>query len=240
MENVTSEQIDTLVEFQKKETEIAGIKVFLNNSPEKLDVFDEKINEFQQALEEKELDFKKMKKKYRENESDVQVNLEKIKKKDIQLMSIKSNKDYQALLTAIEDLKTQNSGLEDEMIEFLDVLDDNEAALSKERAEFSLIKDQILTEKNELEQKCENERKKLSDLNSDLNKISEKVAPDLMKRYNSIREKIKGVAIAAAKNSVCQACYINIPPQMYNELYKSDTLNFCPNCQRIIYVKNES
>jgi uncharacterized protein len=28
---------------------------------------------------------------------------------------------------------------------------------------------------------------------------------------------------------------MNIPPQMYNELQRSDILMFCPHCQRIVY-----
>ncbi|MEE9535799.1 MAG: C4-type zinc ribbon domain-containing protein, partial [Desulfobacterales bacterium] len=35
--------------------------------------------------------------------------------------------------------------------------------------------------------------------------------------------------------AVCQGCNVNIPPQLYNELQRFDTLMFCPHCQRIIY-----
>jgi uncharacterized protein len=38
-------------------------------------------------------------------------------------------------------------------------------------------------------------------------------------------------------DAVCNGCNVNLPPQLYNELQRSDTLRYCPNCQRIIYWK---
>ncbi len=238
MENVTIDQIEMMVELQKDETAISRIKEYFKEVPAMFDAFDGKLIEFENEQKEKENVFKEMKKKYRDNEAEVQMNLEKGKKKDIQLMSIKSNKEYQAILNEIEDIKTRNSKLEDEMIEFLDILEEKEKNLSKEKAEFSLIKEQIFSEKKLLEEECEKKRKELAVLEENWKKNSEKIEPELLKRYNAIRERIGGAAIAAAKNAVCQACFMNIPPQMYNELYKYETLRFCPNCHRIIYVMN--
>jgi predicted nucleic acid-binding Zn-ribbon protein len=47
-----------------------------------------------------------------------------------------------------------------------------------------------------------------------------------------------GIAISQVVNATCSGCNMNIPPQMYNELQKRDSLKFCPNCERIIYWKN--
>jgi predicted nucleic acid-binding Zn-ribbon protein len=33
---------------------------------------------------------------------------------------------------------------------------------------------------------------------------------------------------------------MNIPPQMYNELHRFDSLKNCPHCQRIIYWLNQN
>ncbi|RLB78229.1 MAG: hypothetical protein DRH24_14815, partial [Deltaproteobacteria bacterium] len=39
------------------------------------------------------------------------------------------------------------------------------------------------------------------------------------------------------KDALCHGCNVNLPPQLYNELFLGDSLKFCPNCQRIIYLK---
>jgi predicted nucleic acid-binding Zn-ribbon protein len=36
---------------------------------------------------------------------------------------------------------------------------------------------------------------------------------------------------------ICQGCYMNIPPQLSNEIIRNDKVHLCPSCQRILYVK---
>ncbi len=43
------------------------------------------------------------------------------------------------------------------------------------------------------------------------------------------------MAIAKVEDAVCEGCHMNIPPQMYNELQRFESLMYCPQCQRIIY-----
>ncbi|MGH7828550.1 MAG: C4-type zinc ribbon domain-containing protein [Candidatus Binatia bacterium] len=37
---------------------------------------------------------------------------------------------------------------------------------------------------------------------------------------------------------MCQGCYMNIPPQLWNEILKNERLNLCPSCHRILYSKS--
>ncbi len=41
--------------------------------------------------------------------------------------------------------------------------------------------------------------------------------------------------VQGVTDAVCQGCHMNIPPQMYNELQREDSLKMCPSCERIIY-----
>jgi predicted nucleic acid-binding Zn-ribbon protein len=54
-----------------------------------------------------------------------------------------------------------------------------------------------------------------------------------------LKEKRNGIAIVLVKNEGCQGCYVNIPPQMYNEVQKNNEIILCPNCHRILYWENK-
>jgi len=69
--------------------------------------------------------------------------------------------------------------------------------------------------------------------------LSETVEPELMKHYMELKQQIKGGVMASVQNAVCNGCHMNIPPQMYNELQRFDSLKYCPFCRRIIYWVNE-
>jgi predicted nucleic acid-binding Zn-ribbon protein len=58
--------------------------------------------------------------------------------------------------------------------------------------------------------------------------------PYVIKRYSTIRMR-RGLAVVSVKNGTCQGCNMNIPPQLYNTLQRGNSLELCPNCNRIIY-----
>jgi len=50
-----------------------------------------------------------------------------------------------------------------------------------------------------------------------------------------IKARRNGIAIVAVSRGICSGCHMNIPPQLYNELQRSEQILCCPNCNRILY-----
>ncbi len=46
-----------------------------------------------------------------------------------------------------------------------------------------------------------------------------------------------GIAIAEARAESCSGCYMSIPPQVYVNVKKNESIITCPNCNRILYYK---
>ena len=64
------------------------------------------------------------------------------------------------------------------------------------------------------------------------------VPDELLVRYERIKKRNKGVGVTSVWKAVCNGCHMNIPPQLYNELQRSDDLLSCPNCNRIMYFQD--
>ena len=60
-----------------------------------------------------------------------------------------------------------------------------------------------------------------------------------LKRYTMLLTKRDGLAVVPINGSVCQGCFMSLPPQQVNEVRKADKLNLCPTCQRILYYREE-
>jgi predicted nucleic acid-binding Zn-ribbon protein len=67
--------------------------------------------------------------------------------------------------------------------------------------------------------------------------IAGEIAADLMSRYELIFSKRGGTAVVEVTGGICHGCYMNIPPQLWNEIIRSEKVNLCPSCQRILYYK---
>ena len=231
------EQIKVLVKLQYLDTESVRIKSSLNAVSKKLENLDSSLKEIEQTIKDQESVINELKKQYRDYESDVKMNLAKNNKSQEKLRSVKTNKEYQSLLKEIEDVNLKNSSIEDKMIECLDRMDETEEIIAKKKDEYLLFSDRIKSEKENIEREAGINKKKLDEINMDRKNVSGLVDSQLFKKYLVIKQQHGGIAVVPVKDAICHGCNVNLPPQLYNELFRYDTLKFCPNCHRIIYLK---
>jgi len=231
------EQIKVLVKLQHLDAESIRIKSTLNDVSKKLKHLDSSLEEIGQIIKDQESVLDGLKKQYRDYESDVKLNLAKINKSQEKLRSVKTNKEYQSLLKEIEDVKSKNSSIEDKMIECLDRIDEAEGIIATKKDEYLQFSDRIKSEKQSIEHDAEIDKKKLDELDMDRKNVSGLIDAQLFKKYLVIKEQQEGLAVVPVKDAVCHGCNVNLPPQLYNELFRYDSLKFCPNCHRIIYLK---
>jgi predicted nucleic acid-binding Zn-ribbon protein len=151
------------------------------------------------------------------------------------LSSIKSNKEYQAALKEIDDLKREQVRLEDRALEIMEELDTLEAKCRDMEADRESLFKKAEAEKRQVEEEIQTLDRELERSQKDRHGISKTIDPELVKRYDLIREKKMGVAVSPVIKGVCQTCHLAIPPQKYNELIRGGDLLTCPHCQRIIY-----
>ena len=232
------EKIRVLVKLQDLDAETARIQSTLNSVSKKLENLDSSLKKIEQTLKDQESVLNTLKKQYRDYESDLKINLAKINKSQEKLRSVKTNKEYQLMLKEIEDVKLKNSSIEDQMIECLDRMDETEKIIVQKKAEYFQFVDRIKTEKLDIEHEAEIDKKKLDELEMERKNVSGFIDSQLFKKYLVIKDQHKGgLAVVPVKDAVCHGCNVNLPPQLYNELFRYDSLKFCPNCQRIIYLK---
>lgn len=230
-------QIKNLIKLQGIETEAAGISSTVNGVDKKLEELDLRVEEFRSTLENEQTLFDDLNKKYRSHEHEVKDNDSAISKNKEKLGIVKSNKEYQALLKGIDELKVKNSRIEDEMLEALDKIEDAEKNIALKKEEFNRFSEEMAGEKDAIAKEAEKGKKKLAELEAERDKIAGLVNAELMGRFNTIKERVGPVAIVPIINAVCKGCNVNIPPQMYNELLQNGDLKLCPHCQRMIYCE---
>ena len=240
MTAVTKKQIDTLVKVQQIEIEIEKLKAYLNKVPARISSLEQELEKFIRRVENDEAAIEEFNKQYRAFEADVQLNLAKIQKSQEKLHFVKTNKEYQSSLKEIDDTKTVNSKLEDEMLEILDKIETAEMAIKDRKQHYTQIVDESNREKESIERNAEQREEILVELESKRAAIAAELDAGLLEIFSQVKKKQGDlVAIVAVQDAVCQGCNMNIPPQFYNELQRCDSMKYCPSCFRIIYWQDQ-
>ena len=240
MSAVTKEQIETLVKVQLIEIEAGRLKLYLKEVPARISGLEQQLGEFILGVENDQAAIDEFNKQYRALEADVQHNLTKIEKSQEKLRSVKTNKEYQSSLKEIDDMKSANSALEDEMLEFLEKIETAQEALNVRKKHYNEIVDESNQEKEAIQKDAAERKEKLVELESKRAAIEAELDVGLVEIFDQVKAKQSDrVAIVAVQDAVCQGCHMNIPPQIYNELQRCDSLKYCPSCFRIIYWQNQ-
>jgi len=180
-----------------------------------------------------------LEKERRRKEGNLNLEQEKIKRAEGRMFEVKTNKEYQALLSEIEAIKEADSREEEEILQVMDEIDELKKDLSRREKEMAITMEKIEAEKRKIQEgmaqgdavwKKQLERREV---------LSKQIESKLFKLYNTLKEKRQGIGVVSAKQETCQGCFVNVPPQMFIEVQKNNSLIRCPNCNRILYWEGD-
>ena len=230
-------QINLLVKLQGKDRGLDRLRWQIREGPERLQGLEKELQAFEEDVEADKRRIRDLNKTQREYEAEIENGLACIRKSRGRLMSIKNNKEYRALLREIEETEKGNADKEDRVLSCLEELETLSKELEAKEKSLSAMRDRLETEKTAISKEVARVREELSDIEKSREKLVQTIAPQLLAKYEQIKARSGGIAVALVNNATCSECHLGIPPQMYNELQRQDSLKFCPNCQRIIYWK---
>ena len=110
--------------------------------------------------------------------------------------------------------------------------------LSKGEKDLEVKRGEFQNQINELQQKADSFEREMAGEVLERQEIEKQIPSDLLNKYRRLLEKRQGIAIAKVQNGVCQACHMNLRPQLHIELQKEEALILCPNCSRILFWAN--
>jgi predicted nucleic acid-binding Zn-ribbon protein len=171
----------------------------------------------------------------KEKEGELQTREGQVKKLQGQLFQVKTNKEYSAMQHEIEALKTDNSLLEETIIQTLDAIDQAGKERKAEQAKLSQVQESLRREQQRIEQELEQTRAQIAKLELDRKTLLPDVPKPALGTYERILVIRDGLAMVPLVNDGCGGCYRRLPPQVINQVYLKADLVTCENCNRILY-----
>jgi predicted nucleic acid-binding Zn-ribbon protein len=233
------EQLQLLWKLQTVEQQIDEAQKEKESYPLALEELQEMLKAQEEKREDEKRRIEEFEKERLSKEGELELENERIKRSQLKLLEIKTNKEYQALLQEIEGGKKRNGQREEEIIKLLDEIDQLKSNYTDTVEKTQKKRLTIEEETSKIKDKMAKVEQDLLHLHQSKEEILLVLDSELLKRYNTLKAKKNGIAIVLVKNEGCQGCFVNIPPQMYNEVQKNREIILCPNCHRILYWENK-
>jgi len=229
------EKLKALEELQSIDLEVGGIRGEAEAIPARRAEIEVEVGAARKGYEQEKARLDDNERERRQIELLLQMERDKVKKWEGRLGEIKTPREYAALSREIDIAKKTN----DSQFEQQRTLTAAAQEIAKGvEAAADALSDRELGAKDEvavLEKKAADFAKRLRELEVRRGEAAKKVDPGLLGKYENIKRRRAGIAVAPVVGSTCRGCNRNIPPQLSIVLQRVDSVETCPNCHRIIY-----
>lgn len=232
-------ELKTLVELQDLDREIKDVTQELERLPELLAAETDKLRELKEGYATFGQDLENLKSRRRSLESEMADMEEGIKKSRQRLMEIKSNIEHKAMLKEIAFKEDQRDKKETGILEIMDLMEAKTREIAeqdrKAKEQQAFLDQQQVYLKGQIKEL----KKQLASLEEVRRKLRKGVTAPMFKRYEFIRQRRNGTAVAPVREGVCLGCNMNVLPQQFIDLQKGEEILQCPHCQRMLYWLDE-
>ena len=153
----------------------------------------------------------------------------------MRMSHVKNLKELQALQREIAQIKEANAILEEELIEVMTDLEEHEGILNEKEEELTGRQNDWNGRKGPLREEIADLERKIDQTRQVREDTASRLNDDLMGKYQVLFDRRGGTAVVSVSSAICQACYMNIPPQLWNDVLRNERVNLCPSCQRILF-----
>ncbi len=224
-----------LVRLQEVNLAIGHLHAEVDGAPQRLADLEVQLQTDRQDVESVRESIEQAAKDRRGFEGDVEALRTKLSKYRDQLMQVKTNTEYQAMLHEIGFVESQIREKEDRILECMVEADDLQEGLKAAQRDYERRQEEIASQKGEIQAFIDEAQIELSGLEEELRGLESQLPRDYLDRYHRIAGARGGVAVAAVSNQSCEACHVRIRPQVLAEIRTGREIIICENCSRILY-----
>jgi len=226
-----------LLEAQDVDLQIDSLGKTQKEYPEQIEALLSEIENLKNTCADLERQFEESTQSRTDIETEIQAERETLTRKEKRLLETKTNKEYNAVQSEIEQARSRIDALETEDLNLMTKLDD----LGPRIDEAKIKRDEATAENTA---KVAVLREKLGSIESDRGILEQKrdsiligVNKRLLSVYSRLRRGRHATAIATVNHAKysCMGCFHHLPPQKVMEIRRCNTMISCESCGRILF-----
>ena len=228
-------ELRTLIDLQALDTRISSLEAEGARLPREIAATHAAVEEAKQAVEAAKAKLDGARKSQRAKEKDLEDNRVKRQKFEGQLYQVKTNKEYSAVLTEIEEVKQEQVRIEEEILTLMELGEGLTTEGKEADARFKARESQGRVEEVTLGEKLRGVKGDLAVVQSERAQLSGQVASSVLADYERLLGHLGMAIVPVIKPNSCGGCRVTITPQRLQELRQQNTLIHCESCGRYLY-----
>lgn len=234
------EEIRKLVRLQEIDTQIYKLQEKKNETlPVRLEEIRKEFEEISKNFTSAEEKLKSLQLEKKGKEIELAAKEEELKKLQTQLYQLKSNKEYQAMLSGIESHKADISVAEEGVLMVMDALDGAKKECTTQKEALGQEEKAFKSEEEELNLSLKDVEAEISNFGTKRKALVEGVEKEILAKYEYLLNSRQGLALVPVKGSDCGACHMRLNHQKINEIKMFEYLVLCDSCVRILYIPED-
>ncbi len=152
-----------------------------------------------------------------------------------QLLEVKTNREYTAMLHEIEAAQNDIRTREDRILEIMMEADELNAAIRTSEAELKAAEKDVAAERALLDTEMTRMQSEIERTTAERKTLVADIDRHVLSIFETTAKGRKGVAVAEARDGLCTICHVRLRPQVFNEVRKNESIIQCDSCRRILY-----
>jgi uncharacterized protein len=232
--------LERVIRLQKIETAADEARRKIADHPQRVEALDERLQTARELVSSAKAQLTDAQNTRRAEEKDVATVQGRLAKYKDQLLEVKTNREYQAMLHEIETAQNDIKTREDRILESMMQSDELSAALKKAEADLKAAEKDVAAERQVLERDMAELQAELNRAASAREQLVSQIDRGVLAIFELTARNRKGIAVAEARDGMCMICHVRLRPQVFNDVRRNDAIIQCDSCRRILYFAGES
>jgi len=227
--------LQTLIQLQDVDLRMAALRAEIAALPKQVAQIEAKLAGSKAKVEAAQAAIKADETARRKHESDIKDQQERISKYRDQSLKVKTNQEYKALLSEINQAEAEIARLEDKVLEIMVAADTRKETLRQAEATLKADTAENEREKEHARQQTAADQKQLAELSDQRQQLRSGVDEEALNHYDRVL-KLRGSVMAAVyEDESCSACRVRLRPQVFQDVTTNQQFVTCFYCNRILY-----
>jgi predicted nucleic acid-binding Zn-ribbon protein len=231
--------LELLLKLQVIDYDLGELERSKDYLPDMMGNLNREIQEARQKVVDTAAALEEARMKRKNFELEIKTREAELQKYQQQMMSIKTNREYDALVAEIDNIKTAISTNETELLQTMERIDQLEKDTVAWREKEAAIVDNNQKQLLVLQEKMDSIGDKVSEKRQSREEIVQSISVPVMATYERVRKGRGGRAVVVIKKRACRSCFKALTPRKIQEIKRGGQVMTCDYCGSLLFWDEE-